>query len=101
MHAKRIHLPSQQYEFTEDGRALTTFPLGRGSTGARFTLHGVDHLVRTHAPPVSGPCDGLVPALGQPDDRDASVRLLRRAVKLSLDLGSAAASLRSSRPSRR
>ncbi|AKA08340.1 hypothetical protein SAZ_01175 [Streptomyces noursei ZPM] len=52
LHAKRIHLPSQQYEFTEDGRALTTFPLGRGSTGARFTLHGADYLVRTH--PFSG-----------------------------------------------
>lgn len=57
LHAKRIQPPSQQYEFTEDGRALTTFPLGRGRTGARFTLHGVDYLVRTHR--FSGVCELL------------------------------------------
>ncbi|GAA2447851.1 hypothetical protein GCM10010433_57010 [Streptomyces pulveraceus] len=48
MHAKRIHLPAQEYELTEDGRALTTFSLRGGRTGARFTLRGVDYLVRTH-----------------------------------------------------
>ncbi|MEU6479717.1 hypothetical protein ABZ858_23025 [Streptomyces sp. NPDC047017] len=48
LHAKRIHLPSQEYELTEDGRALTTFSLRGGRIGARFTLHGVDYLVRTH-----------------------------------------------------
>ncbi|UNT00286.1 hypothetical protein MMF93_30350 [Streptomyces tubbatahanensis] len=48
LHAKRIHLPSQEYELAEDGRALTTFSLRRGRIGARFTLGGVDYLVRTH-----------------------------------------------------
>ncbi|GHJ01983.1 hypothetical protein TPA0906_38480 [Streptomyces olivaceus] len=48
LHAKRSNPPSQKYELTEDGRALTTFSLGRGRTGTRFTLHGVDHLVRSH-----------------------------------------------------
>ncbi|MEW1659074.1 hypothetical protein [Streptomyces sp. NPDC093707] len=51
LHAKRIHPPSQEYELTESGRALTTFsvPGGRGSrSGARFTLRGVAYLVRTH-----------------------------------------------------
>ncbi|MFE2374026.1 hypothetical protein [Streptomyces sp. NPDC059398] len=48
LHAKRIHLPTQEYELTEDGRALTTFSLHRGRTGARFTLHGSDYSVRTH-----------------------------------------------------
>ncbi|GEB49671.1 MULTISPECIES: hypothetical protein [Streptomyces] len=48
LHAKRVHLPSQQYEFTEDGRALTAFSLRRGGTGARFTLHGVGYRVRVH-----------------------------------------------------
>ncbi|MFE7115898.1 hypothetical protein ACFU99_10820 [Streptomyces sp. NPDC057654] len=48
LHAKRVHPPSQEYEFTEDGRALTTFPLGRGGTGTRFTLHGAGYLVRAH-----------------------------------------------------
>ncbi|MFB7652955.1 MULTISPECIES: hypothetical protein [unclassified Streptomyces] len=48
LHAKRTHPPAQEYEFTEDGRALTTFSLRRGRIGARFTLHGVDYLVRTH-----------------------------------------------------
>uniref|UniRef100_A0AAU3H396 Uncharacterized protein n=1 Tax=Streptomyces sp. NBC_01401 TaxID=2903854 RepID=A0AAU3H396_9ACTN len=48
LHAKRIHLPSQDYELTEDGRALATFSLRRGSIGARFTLHGADYAVRTH-----------------------------------------------------
>ncbi|KIF75719.1 hypothetical protein QR77_21170 [Streptomyces sp. 150FB] len=48
LHAKRIRLPSQEYELAEDGRALTTFSLSRGRVGARFTLHGVDRLVRTH-----------------------------------------------------
>lgn len=46
LHAKRIHLPSQEYELTEDGRALTTFSLRRG--GVQFTLHGVDYVVRAH-----------------------------------------------------
>lgn len=48
LHAKRIHLPGQEYELTEDGRALTTFSLRRGRIGARFTLHGDDYHVRTH-----------------------------------------------------
>ncbi|MGY1439375.1 hypothetical protein [Streptomyces reniochalinae] len=48
LHAKRIHLPSQEYELTEDGRALTAFSLRRGRIGARFTLCGVGYLVRTH-----------------------------------------------------
>ncbi|WP_328315574.1 hypothetical protein [Streptomyces sp. NBC_00388] len=48
LHAKRIHLPSQEYELTEDGRALTTFSLHRGGVGAQFTLRGVDYIVRTH-----------------------------------------------------
>ncbi|CAL9643736.1 MULTISPECIES: hypothetical protein [Streptomyces] len=48
LHAKRIGLPAQEYEIVEDGRALTTFSLRRGRVGARFTLHGADHLVRTH-----------------------------------------------------
>ncbi len=48
LHAKRVQLPGQTYEFTEDGRALTTFPLDRGGAGARFTLDGVDYLVRAH-----------------------------------------------------
>ncbi|MEV0845728.1 hypothetical protein AB0J21_07540 [Streptomyces sp. NPDC049954] len=48
LHAKRIRPPSQEYEFTEDGRALTTLTLRGGGFGARFTLHGVDYLVRTH-----------------------------------------------------
>ncbi|MFE1933205.1 hypothetical protein ACFW95_23170 [Streptomyces sp. NPDC059474] len=53
----RIQLPSQKYELTEDGRELTRFSLGRGSTGARFTLHGADYLVRTHR--FSGVCELL------------------------------------------
>ncbi|MGW1234039.1 hypothetical protein [Streptomyces californicus] len=48
LHAKRNDPPSRQYEITEDGRALTAFSLRRGRVGARFTLHGVDYLVRTH-----------------------------------------------------
>ncbi|WP_369200531.1 hypothetical protein [Streptomyces sp. PU-14G] len=48
LHAKRIHLPSQEYELIEDGRALTTFSLHGGRIGARFTLHGVDYHVRIH-----------------------------------------------------
>ncbi|RCG23009.1 hypothetical protein DTL70_15040 [Streptomyces diacarni] len=48
LHAKRVHPPSQEYELTEDGRALTAFSLRRGRIGARFTLGGVDYLVRTH-----------------------------------------------------
>lgn len=48
LHAKRIRLPSQTYELTEDGRALTTFLLRGGRVGARFTLHGVEYRVRTH-----------------------------------------------------
>ncbi|WP_328379550.1 hypothetical protein OG372_32660 [Streptomyces sp. NBC_01020] len=48
LHAKRIHLPSQEFELTEDGRALTAFSLSRGSIGARFTLRGAGYLVRTH-----------------------------------------------------
>ncbi|MFI7100822.1 hypothetical protein ACIBK8_15805 [Streptomyces sp. NPDC050161] len=48
LHAKRIQLPAQEYELTEDGRALTTFSLRRGHIGARFTLRGVDYVVRTH-----------------------------------------------------
>jgi hypothetical protein len=48
LHAKRIHLPSQKYELTEDGRALTAFSLRGGHIGARFTLRGADYLVRTH-----------------------------------------------------
>ncbi|HBF79950.1 MAG TPA: hypothetical protein DD420_08470 [Streptomyces sp.] len=48
LHAQRIHLPSQEYELTEDGRALTTFSLRRGRIGARFTLHGSDYHVRAH-----------------------------------------------------
>ncbi|MFG2226209.1 hypothetical protein [Streptomyces sp. NPDC048644] len=48
LHAKRIHLPAQEYELTEDGRALTTFSLRTGHIGARFTLRGVDYVVRTH-----------------------------------------------------
>lgn len=47
LQAKRIHLPSQEYEFTEDGRALTAFSLRRGGIGARFALHRVDYAVRT------------------------------------------------------
>ncbi|WP_405913801.1 hypothetical protein OG760_31370 [Streptomyces sp. NBC_00963] len=48
LRAKRIHLPSQDYELTEDGRALTTFSLRRGRIGARFTLSGADYQIRTH-----------------------------------------------------
>ncbi|WP_405989968.1 hypothetical protein [Streptomyces sp. NBC_00986] len=49
LHARRIHPPSQEYELTEDdGRAPTTFSLHRGRVGTRFTLRGVDYLVRTH-----------------------------------------------------
>ncbi|NEV85188.1 hypothetical protein GUR47_00540 [Streptomyces tendae] len=48
LHAKRIPLPSQEYELSEDGQALTTFSLRRGRIGARFTLHGADYHVRTH-----------------------------------------------------
>lgn len=48
LHAKRTHPPAQEYELTEDGRALTKFSLRRGRIGARFTLNGVDYLVRTH-----------------------------------------------------
>ncbi|MFF9901982.1 hypothetical protein ACF1HU_01000 [Streptomyces olivaceus] len=48
LHAKRTHLPSQEYEFTEDGRTLTTFSLRRGGTGARFTPHGAGCRVRAH-----------------------------------------------------
>ncbi|MFF3258070.1 hypothetical protein ACFYWO_02720 [Streptomyces sp. NPDC002932] len=48
LHAKRTHPPSQEYELTEDGRALTAFSLRRGRVGARFTLRGVKYAVRTH-----------------------------------------------------
>lgn len=48
LHAKRTHPPSQEYELTEDGRALTTLSLHQGGVGARFTLRGIDYLVRTH-----------------------------------------------------
>ena len=48
LHAKRLHPASQQYELTEDGRALTTLALSRGRIGARFTLHGAEHRVRRH-----------------------------------------------------
>ncbi|MYR61997.1 hypothetical protein GTY54_39295 [Streptomyces sp. SID625] len=48
LHAKRIHVPAQQYELTEDGRALTTFSLRGGRIGARFTLRGTGYLVRVH-----------------------------------------------------
>ncbi|MBP0458894.1 hypothetical protein [Streptomyces montanisoli] len=48
LQAKRTKLANQEYELTEDGRALTTFSLPRGRIGARFTLNGVDYLVRTH-----------------------------------------------------
>ncbi|MFH8221980.1 hypothetical protein ACH4C2_23300 [Streptomyces sp. NPDC018057] len=48
LHAKRIHVPAQRYELTEDGRALTTFSLRGGRVGARFALRGTDYLVRVH-----------------------------------------------------
>lgn len=48
LQAKRNHLLSQEYELTEDGRALTTFSLRKGRIGARFALGGVDYQVRTH-----------------------------------------------------
>ncbi|MFC8712886.1 hypothetical protein ACFUCQ_23620 [Streptomyces sp. NPDC057197] len=48
LHAKRSNPSGQEYEVTEDSRALTTFALRGGRVGARFTLHGVDYLVRTH-----------------------------------------------------
>ncbi|EYT78772.1 MULTISPECIES: hypothetical protein [unclassified Streptomyces] len=57
LHAKRIHVPAQEYELTEDGRALTTFSLRGGRVGARFTLGGVGHLVRVHR--FSGVCELL------------------------------------------
>ncbi|MFE3946383.1 hypothetical protein ACFXPV_31695 [Streptomyces sp. NPDC059118] len=47
-YAKRAHLPAQEYEFTEDGRALTTFSSRGGRIDARFALRGVGCLVRTH-----------------------------------------------------
>ena len=48
VHAKRVNPPSQRYDFTEDGRPLTTFALRRGRTGARFGLHGANYVVRAH-----------------------------------------------------
>ncbi|WP_030912263.1 hypothetical protein [Streptomyces sp. NRRL F-5126] len=48
LQAKKTKLANQEYELTEDGRALTTFSLPRGRIGARFTLNGVDYVVRTH-----------------------------------------------------
>ncbi|MFG3101573.1 hypothetical protein ACGFZL_13775 [Streptomyces sp. NPDC048182] len=48
LHAKRSRPASQEYEFTEDGRTLTTISLRRGRVGARFTLRGDEYHVRTH-----------------------------------------------------
>ncbi|MFE9247475.1 hypothetical protein [Streptomyces sp. NPDC007088] len=48
LHAKRKHPPGQEYELSEDGRALTTFSLSAGRSGTRVTLHGFDYRVRVH-----------------------------------------------------
>jgi hypothetical protein len=48
LHATRTKLLAQEYELTQDGRALTTFSLKRGRIGTRFELDGAGYRVRSH-----------------------------------------------------
>jgi hypothetical protein len=48
LQAKRTKLPAQEYELTQDGRALTAFSLKRGRIGARFDLDGAGYRIRSH-----------------------------------------------------